>query len=99
VGRFLHSVETKTTVIDKKGNVLSGQSYWQEYLQKLDRLTIENGNGQDCTQPYIPSLCAPITLLDKTTQSPVFTNKITNHKTSIGLKYVSFYSEAGVFSL
>jgi hypothetical protein len=101
---FCIPVETKNhSYIDKKGNVLSG--HWvvpigkNTYRSSIDsQLKIGDSLRLHAAAIHVHPFATSITLLDKTTQSPVFTSKITNHKTSIGLtKIEAFSSEAGVF--
>jgi hypothetical protein len=101
---FCIPVETKNhSYIDKKGNVLSG--HWvipvgeNTYRSSIDtQLQIQDSLRLHAAAIHVHPFATSITLFDKTKNSPIFTSKINNYKTIIGLsKIEAFSSEAGVW--
>jgi len=101
---FCIPVETKNhSYIDKKGNTLSG--HWvvpvgnNTYRSTIDtQIQIQDSLRLHAAAIHVHPFATSITLYDKTKNSPVFTSKITNHKTNIGLSNIeAFSSKAGVW--
>lgn len=97
-------VETKNhSYDDGHGNMLSG--HWvipkgkNTYRSDVDQqLQITDSLRLHAAAIHVHPFATSITLLDKTTNKPVFTSKITNHTGKIGLtKIGAFSSEVGVW--
>ncbi|MBS7787507.1 hypothetical protein KIH23_09385 [Flavobacterium sp. CYK-55] len=97
-------IETKNHVYtDAQGNNYSG--HWlikpgkNTYKSNVDnQLMIEDSLRLHAAAIHAHPMSRYITLWDVTTQRPVFTSKIQNHKNKIGIDYISsFLSEKGVW--
>jgi hypothetical protein len=97
-------VETKNhSYDDGHGNKLSG--HWKipvgkhTYHSSVDaQLQITDSLRLHAAAIHVHPFATQITLLDKTTNQPIFTSKITNHKGKIGLSKIEpFSSEDGIW--
>lgn len=97
-------IETKNHVYtDAQGNNYSG--HWlikpgkNTYKSNVDnQLMIEDSLRLHAAAIHAHPMSRYITLWDATTQKPVFTSKIQNHKNKIGIDYISsFLSEKGIW--
>ncbi len=97
-------VETKNhNYTDSKGNTLSG--HWvipigkNTYRSSInEQLQIKDSLQLNAAAIHVHPFATKITLLDKSTNTPIFTSTITNHKNKIGLTKMDRYcSEKGVY--
>ena len=101
---FCIPVETKNhSYEDGKGNVMSG--HWvipvgkNTYRSSIDaQLQIQDSLRLHAAAIHTHPFATSITLFDKTTNTPVFVSKITNHTKNIGLSKIEpFCSETGIW--
>ncbi|MFT3793899.1 hypothetical protein [Flavobacterium sp.] len=97
-------VETKNhSYDDGNGNMLSG--HWvipsgkKTYRSSIDaQLQMKDSLRLHAAAIHVHPFATSITLFDKTTNQPIFTSKITNHKDKIGLSEIEpFSSEKGIW--
>jgi hypothetical protein len=101
---FCIPVETKNhSYEDGKGNVLSG--HWvipggkNTYRSSIDaQLQMQDSLRLHAAAVHVHPFATSLTLYDKTTHSPIFISRMTNHKNTIGLSDIeAFSSEAGIW--
>ncbi len=101
---FCIPVETKNhSYDDGKGNKLSG--HWviptgkNTYHSGINhQLEIKDSLRLHAAAIHVHPFATRIVLFNKTTQKPVFTSEVTNHRNSIGLTHIqNFKSEEGVW--